>query len=110
MKPAHLVSRTANSEPLHVRGQVELTLTIAGRNFTEDFIVSDDVCNCLLSLAWLKRNGGIWDFNSDILILNGVPVRLRTLDDRTACTRRIQVAVDTSMPARQTTHSDSFKT
>ena len=46
MKPAHLVLRTANNELLQVRGQVELTFTIAGRMFKEQFIVSDDVCNC----------------------------------------------------------------
>ena len=100
MRPAHIVLRTANNETLNVRGQVDLTFSIQGHRFTEQFIVCDDACNCLLSLDWLQLNGASWNFDADLLMLIGLQVKLQTLNDKTACTRRIQVTVDTNIPAR----------
>ena len=53
-----------------------------------------------MSLDWLQRNDASWNFNSDLLTLNGLQVKLQTLNDKTACTRCTQVAADTNIPAR----------
>jgi len=99
LQPSPQKLYAANYSPIHVRGTVELPVTIAGCNSVVKMLVTPDVREPMLSFAWLSENKVCWDFTRNALFMHGRLIPLQKKKCPQAC-RRVYLCDDVVVPPR----------
>ena len=99
LSPANMELFAANGTQIPVLGKVRLGFTVNNvLPLYADFLVTDNVDECILGYDWLKRNHCQWLFDKAVLVIAGKPVKLKYRPSR-ANVRRIYVRETVSVPA-----------
>ena len=99
LQPSPQKLYAANGSPIHVRGTVELPVTIAGHNSVVKMLVTPDVREPMLSFSWLSENQVCWDFTRNALYMHGRLIPLQKKKCPQAC-RRVYLCDDVIVPPR----------
>ena len=89
----------ANGSKIRVMGFMRLLFNVQGLSLHADFLVSDDVDECILGFDWLRRNNCHWLFDEGVLIISGERVKLQQRPSR-ASVRRIYARESVAVPDR----------
>ena len=81
----------ANGTKISVLGSVRLYFKVEKLKLFADFLVSDDIDECILGFDWLKRNGCHWLFDRGVLEIGSTRAKLKKRPSR-AAVRRIYAA------------------
>lgn len=100
LSPSNMELIAANGTQIPVIGEIRLEFTVNGGNvpFYADFLVTYSVDECILGYDWLKRNSCQWHFDQAILVIAGVPLKLKHRPSRVNV-RRIYAREAVSVPA-----------
>jgi len=94
--------KAANGTPINVIGATKLCFKANNVYLYEDFLVSDEVEEILLSFHWLKRNKCQWLFDKAVLVINCVHIPLKQRPSCSMVPETISVPSDTqaNVPVR----------
>jgi predicted aspartyl protease len=90
----------ANHTAIPVVGDTTITFSVSGKQFSVRVVVSDIMEDLILGIDWLRKYRCRWDFGKNLIEIDGCAVRLHGRSQQNQL-RRIYVAEDTLLPARQ---------
>jgi hypothetical protein len=99
LQPTDLSVNAANNLPIELSGRVRLSFSIDGIKLSEEFLVSDQLEECLLSYQFLVRNKCVWDFYQGIVSFGQKQIRVCHRPP-VMHARRVYVAETTVVPKK----------
>ena len=91
--------KAANGTLIEVLGEVDLPVTLKGKEMFIRGVASDHVAELLLGIDWLETNGAVWDLRRGELYMQGL---IHALKPKTngGWVRRVVVQDTVSLPTR----------
>ena len=109
LKPTAQKLYAANETEIALIGEVELTLLLTDYEVTEAVVVSDEVDDLILGIAWLERHRCRWSFAQNLIEIDGKVARLisrpRQCAEKNLCRREYR---SSSRPCHQRARDIGF--
>ena len=100
LRPTSHHAYAANGSPIHVIGETDIEFESSGHMFFATVLVTEDVSELMLGIAWLTAQYGVWDFYNRTLYVDGIPLPLHTKKSGNMC-RRVYVQENVVLAPRQ---------
>lgn len=89
--------RAANNTMIRVDGQIDLKLTVDKQRLHARFIVSPNTDEIILGRDWLHEHNVAWNFQSNVVMINGQPCTLHARQQTPQC-KRCRLSSDVEVP------------